>query len=199
GRAGLDRLPFVGLEGVGGSRVSCTRRTARFADRRCYFTSIVVCIQGWMQHWNLWTPFLNEVVSLFPSGGTSESSAGCAGIRLPCGSRARTPPGVQSAHSLSGTAPRLSTSTNPPPKCSTGVNVWNSPPRLRAFTPCSTLVLRGLNDHSSADPSENTSSRKSENVVSPSPTQVPGPTAALNVAGSQSSRISTVLTLVPDA
>ena len=84
----------------------------------------------------------------------------------------------------------FSTGTQPPPKLATLVKVWNSPPTLTALmvAPASTWKSPGLNSQSSAAslamlPFFPSWARKSVNVVSPCLTQVPGPIAALKVAG----------------
>ena len=107
-------------------------------------------------------------------------------------------PGAAAHSGASGSCPPSGSpfngGTNPPPNSATRVNVCVSPPRLVTViaVPRSTSAWSLLKRHLSTRPFCPNSARKSPNVVSPPPTQVPGPTpaggSALKVAGSQSSR-----------
>src|SRR5262249_31411767 len=91
---------------------------------------------------------------------------------------------------------------DPPPKFTTSVNVWSSPPLLVTRSVCRSSMLRyeGSNRQAGCPTTvgisgENSSARNSGNVVSPGSfktTHVPGPTAALNVVGSQLSSNATL-------
>src|SRR5215469_3433691 len=104
----------------------------------------------------------------------------------------------------------LSAGTFPPPNCLTRVNVWTSPPRFCTTVCCPAVRLSvtnlkvpaeassiGLNRHAPAMWSCCSSAMNNgKGVVPCSPgTQVFGPTMALNVAGSQASRIRMVMGL----
>src|SRR2546422_1000755 len=155
-----------------------------------------------MQHWNL--DFFPTGRIELPAVGPASVSPASTKIFVSLGScGASCPPPESTAHSGLGTGfpdSVLSPATNPPPKSSTFVNVCVSPPRLfrSSIVPVATSNLRGLNLHASTARSSVSSSMNSAKVVSPSPTQVPGPTAALNEVGSQSSRILTVFVFVLD-
>src|SRR5262249_28955525 len=82
----------------------------------------------------------------------------------------------------------------------TAVNVWVSPPRLngRSDSLRSRSVWSGLNFQWPSPKSVGFSfAWNCANVVPPLPTHAPAPRAALNVAGSQSSRTWTSRTLPP--
>src|SRR2546425_4295880 len=155
-----------------------------------------------MEHWNL-VFFPTERIEL-PAVGPASVSPASTKIFVSLGScGASCPPPESTAHAGLGTGfpdSVLSPATNPPPKSSTFVNVCVSPPRLfrSSIVPVATSNLRGLNLHASTARSSVSSSMNSAKVVSPSPTQVPGPTASLNEVGSQSSRILTVFVFVLD-
>ena len=86
----------------------------------------VVLIQGWMRHMNRCVPAASEpLVTLAPG---------------PAPVVAKMPGMPHSGIGLSPSGP-FSSATQPPPKAATGVNVWNSPPRLVAVTvpPASTF------------------------------------------------------------
>src|SRR5215470_7857677 len=113
---------------------------------------------------------------------TTKMLAGLGGLGM-------SPPNVAVAHSGAGTGlpdNALRGATKPPPKFSTFVNVCVSPPRFSnaRTVPSSTVPAAGSKCHAPAFLAEVTSLINCENVIVPSPTQVPAPTAALNVVGS---------------
>src|SRR5712691_2568341 len=87
----------------------------------------------------------------------------------------------------------LSGGTNPGPNLATRVNVCVSPPTFLITTdlPATTSSSSGSKAHSSIARSSWSSAMNSSKVTSPLPWHVPGPTTALNVAGSHSSLMRT--------
>src|SRR6266571_3220548 len=131
-----------------------------------------------MQHSNLFGPRGSPVSSTVRPCSTTTKLAGFAGHS---GARVTSVP--------------FKTTIDPPPKFATDVNVWSSPPLLVTRTVCPARMLRyeGSNRQAGCPTKtllwsisgENSTARNSANVVSPRPTHVLGPTAALNVMGSQ--------------
>lgn len=161
---------------------------------RLYSTSTTARIQGWMQHWNLCTPGESPVIWTVLPGATTT-----------------VPAATQAAAGTNGVVPAgpptpLRGGTNPPPNATTSVNVWSSPPAFLARTVCParTEIYPGENCHAGCPmmfvaSGENSIPMNSPKVVSSRcgvATHVPGPTAALNVAGSQLSTNATLASLL---
>src|SRR5262249_12945346 len=156
-------------------------------------TSTTARIHGWMQHWNLCTPGERSLICTVSPGATT-------GGRAP-----------QAVASTNGTVPGgpftpFRGGTNPPPYAATSVNVWPSPPAFvtRTVCPARTETYPGANCHAGcpmifAASGENSSPTNSAKVVSCRcgvAAHVPGPMAALKVAGSQFSTNATLGSLL---
>src|SRR6516164_6013877 len=158
-------------------------------------------IQGWMQHCHL-----------VASSGSAEVPAVGPASDLPASTMTFVLlSGRDAAHSGTGTGfpdRALSGGTLPPPNSLTRVNVWVSPPRFWITVCCPAVRLSVINLNVPAEASSSGLNRhpptmwsccssamnKAKGVVPCWPaTQVFGPTAALNVAGSQASRTRMVM------
>src|SRR5262245_50269161 len=133
-----------------------------------------------MQQMNLFAPADNPLTCTVLPGATSSKSLKFAGHS---GARATSAP--------------FKRPTVPPPKFTTLVNVWTSPPLLVTRTVCPARMPRyaGSNLHAECPTKarllsisgDNSAARKSPTVQSPRPNHVPAPKTVLNVMGSQSS------------
>jgi hypothetical protein len=125
-----------------------------------------------MRHSKRWTPGDSGAVVTVAPGATAVAP--------------KAPPG-NPAHSATGVSPSTSLRAwmQPPPKVATSVKVWSSPPRLWACSlpPASGLSWPGAKRQAGARPWASSWPMNAEKVVAPSLVQVPGPIAALKVAG----------------
>src|SRR5437899_3436461 len=170
----------AGPDAAGGNAVAVPT-----ADREIlYSTSTTARIQGWIQHWNMCTPGESPVIWTVLPGATTTAP-------VPRHAAAGTNGNVPA-----GPPMPLRKFTDPPPNAVTSVNVWDSPPAFvtRTVCPARTEKYPGEICHAGcpmtfAANGENSSPRNSAKVVVSCwcgvVAHVPGPTAALNVAGSQ--------------
>src|SRR5216684_4471369 len=147
-----------------------------------------------MQHWNLVVVPLGMME--LPAVGPVSVSPASTNMLPGRGGLGTRPPMVTMAHSGAGIGlpdSALSGATNPPPKFLTLVNVCVSPLRFSndRTVPGSAVPAAGSKCHAPTFWAVLSSAIKWLNVMVPSPTHVPGPTAALNVAGSQGPCIRT--------
>src|SRR5713101_1716297 len=141
-----------------------------------------------MQHWNLVVVPLGRME--LPAVGPSSVSPASTNMLLGLGGLGMRPPIVAVAHSGAGTGlpdNALRGAMNPPPNALTFVKVCVSPDRLSKLRPVpgARVPAAGSKCHAPTFLADVSSAIKCANVMVPSPTHVPGPTAALNAAGSQ--------------
>src|SRR5713101_287533 len=139
-----------------------------------------------MQHWNLVVVPLGRME--LPAVGPSSVSPASTNMLLGLGGLGMRPPIVAVAHSGAGTGlpdNALRGGMNPPPNSLTFVKVCVSPARFCKLrtVPGARVPAAGSKCHEPTFWAAVTSAIKLSNVMVPLPTHVPGPTAALKVAG----------------
>src|SRR5712692_272030 len=125
-----------------------------------------------------------------PAVGPLSVSPASTNMLLGLGGFGMRPPSVAVAHSGAGTGlpdNALRGATKPPPNSLTFVKVCVSPARFSKLrtVPGARVPAAGSKCHEPTFWAAVSCAIKFANVISPLPTHVPGPTAALNVAGSQ--------------